>query len=82
MFNVWDRKSPRHKWQPVVSTNHKHHYHVVLINQIRRVRRFEDWPLGQVGTTRGQPEQDDRGIKPLPASASVKIVFSKGGKDG
>ena len=78
MFTVWDRKTPRHKWRHVVTTDNRWHFQNVLIHQYRTVLRWTRWTRGQVGYTLDNPARDNTGVLPLDANAAVKVVLSKG----
>ena len=78
MFSVWDRKTARHKWRHVCTTDNRWHFQNVLIHQYRTVLRHVLWTRGQVGYTLEEPQRDYTGVLPLDANAAVKVVLQKG----
>jgi hypothetical protein len=81
IYRIWDRKSPRHKWQIVCHTDNVEHANCVYLMQLKVVAKAIDnnkWPdVAQVAYDTGEPvDYTHPGVLPQNAPMTFVATFT------
>lgn len=74
-YSVWDRKTPRHKWQIVTRTENRARAYAMAAAQLKRVKTH-GWANGQVGILERPTETGGSLPSSLPASTKMKKLLT------